>query len=944
MNRILSLAIFFLMLIHTNIQAQNWVRTVNNANPILSTRVGKSTQLLDGGFAFVGVIRRGPANLIYIGRIDELGNKMNIQIESNFQEALETFFIASDKEDNIFVPNIVLTQSATSLFEIYKFKSDGKQVFSKAIKNDKDTLHVVKSIIATEQTNFIISLQLKSTLNQPFDVGALIKYNTNAEEIWRKPYSAASINLTHDGHLIVYDKQNKKIAKIKTLDGSVIWEKSYDLQGNFDIVNLKDKGFIVANKSAIAALQNYNVDSKFDENGNFLWKKTQDNTPTATTATLDSGYVQTFGTLAYFATFDKNGALTWKQNIPFSSQAANNAAHITTTKDGGYLISGDVGNFGSQQGFLIKTDELGSTTTRIVEGLVRYDEKNNSCTYDSSGVLMKNWLVKATNAKGEETWSNTDNKGKYTLYLDSTAHTLKLILPNENKWATCENVSIGAKKVGSIDNVNMMVQAVKFCPELNVDISAPFIRRCFTNHHTVSYSNKGTIAAQNTFIEITLDSLMEYHSASLPLSSRSGQKLKFNIGTLKIEQVGRFNIDIYVKCGDSTRLRQTLCTEARIFADSCTTIPNLWSGADIKVTGSCTLDSVRFIVKNQGRASSAALNSIVVEDQVLFMRNTIQLGQGASKIFTFPANGSTWRFTVLQELNHPLSFAPTAFVEGCGKNNSGTFSTGFVTMFDDDDASNSVDVDCQPIIGSFDPNDKTGYPVGYEKAHFINQNQDIEYIIRFQNTGTDTAFTVVVRDTLPSQLDLASIQFGVSSHKYDVDLYNKGILKFTFNNINLVDSFKNEPLSHGFLKYTIKQKKDLFIGMKIENRAGIYFDFNDPVITNKALHTVGKPLVSAIFDKPILAHTYIKVYPNPFTETATFEIEGYSLPVIHGISYLNSIYTQFQLFDVTGKLLRVENFSNNRFEFDRKGLTSGLYFFKIQENGQLIGSGKLVIQ
>jgi hypothetical protein len=41
---------------------------------------------------------------------------------------------------------------------------------------------------------------------------------------------------------------------------------------------------------------------------------------------------------------------------------------------------------------------------------------------------------------------------------------------------------------------------------------------------------------------------------------------------------------------------------------------------------------------------------------------------------------------------------------------------------------------------------------------------------------------------------------------------------------------------------------------------------------------------------------------------------------------------------------QIENFSNNRFEFDRKELTSGLYFFKIQENGQLIGSGKLMIQ
>ncbi|MBL0047644.1 MAG: DUF11 domain-containing protein [Bacteroidetes bacterium] len=44
------------------------------------------------------------------------------------------------------------------------------------------------------------------------------------------------------------------------------------------------------------------------------------------------------------------------------------------------------------------------------------------------------------------------------------------------------------------------------------------------------------------------------------------------------------------------------------------------------------------------------------------------------------------------------------------------------------------------------------------------QNEYLEYVIRFQNTGTDTAFSVLVTDTLSNDLDVASIQLVSSSH------------------------------------------------------------------------------------------------------------------------------------------------------------------------------------
>jgi uncharacterized repeat protein (TIGR01451 family) len=375
-----------------------------------------------------------------------------------------------------------------------------------------------------------------------------------------------------------------------------------------------------------------------------------------------------------------------------------------------------------------------------------------------------------------------------------------------------------------------------------------------------------------------------------------------------------------------------LCVEAKIYPDTVCSDLSLWSGASMEVTGSCLKDSVLFQIKNVGRAPSSSLNSIVIEDEVLFLRQPVQLPQNGVFSKKFPANGKTWRMVVNQEPNHPTSFNPTAFVEGCRANNTLPFITGFATRFPNDDKATTIDVDCQIIQGAFDPNDKIGYPTGYKNDHFVAQNQDIEYKIRFQNTGTDTAFTVVVRDTISDKMDISSIEFGASSHKYEAEIYGKGILKFTFNNINLVDSFKNEPKSHGFIQYRIKQKKDLAWGSTIYNSAGIYFDFNDPVLTNQTLHTVGaREIISAVVERTIEPNFPVRISPNPFSESAVFE--G---PL--------SILGDFELFDITGKMLRKEAFVGTSFEFHRKGLSAGIYVFKISEGGKLLSVGKLVVQ
>ncbi|MBP7515346.1 MAG: T9SS type A sorting domain-containing protein, partial [Flavobacteriales bacterium] len=138
------------------------------------------------------------------------------------------------------------------------------------------------------------------------------------------------------------------------------------------------------------------------------------------------------------------------------------------------------------------------------------------------------------------------------------------------------------------------------------------------------------------------------------------------------------------------------------------------------------------------------------------------------------------------------------------------------------------------ITGSVDPNDKIARTsAGHSSTqYFIDEDMYIDYTVRFQNTGTDTAFTVVVRDSLEAELDPASLEILGASHAFVPSFENGRTLVFTFNEINLPDSGTNYAASNGSVHFRLKPRADIAVGEMIRNSAGIWFDFNEPVITD----------------------------------------------------------------------------------------------------------------
>jgi uncharacterized repeat protein (TIGR01451 family) len=224
--------------------------------------------------------------------------------------------------------------------------------------------------------------------------------------------------------------------------------------------------------------------------------------------------------------------------------------------------------------------------------------------------------------------------------------------------------------------------------------------------------------------------------------------------------------------------------------------------------------------------------------QLLLLLDSVLLTGGQTIIFSYSGDGRTWRLEVDQHPLHPGYSRPNATVELCG--NQDNWTPNLVTILPQDDADPIIDIYCNIVTGSYDPNDKNGFPLGSGIEHNIYPNGKLDYLIRFQNTGNDTAFTVVIRDTLDIDLDIFSVKSGASSHNYTFKIYGPRVLEWTFNNIMLPDSTTDLEGSNGFVFFTVNQNKNLADGTEINNTADIYFDFNDPIITNTTSHIIDR--------------------------------------------------------------------------------------------------------
>tara|TARA_B100000508_G_scaffold137355_2_gene131763 strand:- start:59565 stop:63446 length:3882 start_codon:yes stop_codon:yes gene_type:complete len=679
------------------------------------------------------------------------------------------------------------------------------------------------------------------------------------------------------------------------LDGSgnILWERSYGGSSN-DILRSIDQtitgGYILAGYSDSndgdvtgnnGAFDQWIV--KLNSTGDILWQKSLGGTGYDRALSVsqldDGGFIiagdteSNDGDVTYnnggddywIVRLDEFGDIVWQKSL--GGSALDIAFTIKQCSDQGLIMAGTsdssdgdiTGNNGSGDVWVIKIDEAN------ISGKI-YNDLNENCILEvlEPGIVGMDIIINPGSYMAE-----ASNNGVW--YLDSLpigSYTATIDTTNLNWTSTCP-----VSQSFTVTDPQAFTPGPDFgmvnnnpCSSPDISIHAPFLRRCFTDQVVyVQACNDitATGALNAAYADVELDSLLTPTSTSIPFTALGNDVFRFQLGNINPGQCVDFTINTTVSC--NAILNQTLCLDAKLYpVDSCAldsiptdplppnygNDPNLvmpqpcilpWDKSSLQVEGWCQGDSVQFSITNTGDLGDGDMDCyspvLLYVNDTLVSIDSVQLQGQETVYYSYPANGETWILAAEQHPLHPGNSHPNAHVELCGSDST-QWIPDMINNQPLDDADPVDDIYCGIVTGSYDPNDKRGFPTGVTSQHHIQPNQQLQYVIRFQNTGTDTAFTVVIRDTLDTDLNIFTVNSGASSHDYTFKTYGPRVLEWTFDNIMLPDSTTDEPGSNGFVTFTVDQVPDLPNGTVINNQADIYFDFNAPIITNETDHLI----------------------------------------------------------------------------------------------------------
>lgn len=208
----------------------------------------------------------------------------------------------------------------------------------------------------------------------------------------------------------------------------------------------------------------------------------------------------------------------------------------------------------------------------------------------------------------------------------------------------------------------------------------------------------------------------------------------------------------------------------------------------------------------------------------------------------------------------------------------------------------------QTVVNSLDPNNIVCIEGDTETTDAIGDY--LHYVVNFENTGTAPAeFVVITHDIDPAEFDVTTVEVLNASHDVKARI-NGNRIEFAFNGIQL------GVAAHGNILFKLKSRASLQEGDVVVNRANIFFDYNNPLLTNDA-STVFAILSAGSFTKD----ASVQVYPNPAKDVITVKADG--------------TIQSLQLYDIQGRLLQTTIVNSNNELLNISSRTSGMYFIKV---------------
>jgi len=321
--------------------------------------------------------------------------------------------------------------------------------------------------------------------------------------------------------------------------------------------------------------------------------------------------------------------------------------------------------------------------------------------------------------------------------------------------------------------------------------------------------------------------------------------------------------------------------------------------------------SYKAIYKNKGNITQSGTVNLNYNDSVL------EFVTANPVVSTQTTNNLLWNFTNLKpfesrEINFTLKLNAPTVIPPVNNGDILSYTANIVSADTDETPMDNTFTFNQTVVGSYDPNDKTCLEGNIITPGLIGEY--VHYMIRFENTGTYPAQNVVVKDRIDlSKFDISTLIPISSNHSYITKISEGNKVEFIFEDINLpFDDANND----GYITFKIKTKSTLAVGDTFENDANIYFDYNFPILTNKARSKFQSALGTPDFE----FSNYFTLYPNPASE-------------VLNINALQNITIQsLAVYDVLGQLVLAVPNAKSVSAIDVSRLKSGNYFIKVKSD------------
>lgn len=314
--------------------------------------------------------------------------------------------------------------------------------------------------------------------------------------------------------------------------------------------------------------------------------------------------------------------------------------------------------------------------------------------------------------------------------------------------------------------------------------------------------------------------------------------------------------------------------------------------------------SYRIVYKNKGTSIQSGTVVLTFDDTIM------DLISATPAVNNQTTNTLSWNFSNLglfesRAIDFTMNINSPSEVPAVNAGNILLFGA-IVNGATDLTPSNNSSILEQTVVGSYDPNDKTctdgsSMPIN-EVGKYLN------YVIRFENTGTANAEFVVIRDIIDTtKFEINTLTPLSGSHPFVTRISETNKVEFIFENINLpFDDANND----GYVAFKIKTRSTLPLGTNISNTANIYFDYNLPITTNTYTTNVFNPLSINDFD-----------FGSAFTLSP--------VPTKNNLTITNKqniTITSTNIYNSLGQLVQVNNSPTET--IDVSSLKSGSYFIK----------------